>query len=418
MGLFSTLLESSAPTVDPAEESASSLSLPTVIQMYTTTEPYRLEKATKIPSYGHLSFQAVALGNEEDTEEKGLRAKPKAEHVPELGVWNCRVHTPASQNHALSDSILSIATKTAATAFCFHVDLGQPASVEPTLAALQDALVRHLIQTSTEEKTPAPSETATTSLYQLREVQFGLAPEDKDTAKTTTAAPSEADRQVKVALQICVAWPASSKNESDDAEDDDHARQQTIALLFYHLRRYAAALQASLAFVRTNALPATDAQQQPTLSLPQLSLVWKALAQGKPVWRPAVLSEVLEKEDEHFHQESSSNDTGHALIYGPDDPHPEVIESALLRNASYPGHWDATQESVWKILPAAPTTTTTPQSTSTSDTRTAVGDEAWLKELRDSVALPATAATPSKPITTAESKTPDVSDYFAQFLGK
>ena len=292
-----------------------------------------------------------------------------------------------------------------------------------------------------------------------------------------TAAPiSPADHDIKIALQFAVLWPStttttSSSNSSSSEKDDSssssyYQRQQTLALLYYHLRRYAAALKASLVFVSssssssstgrnnsaTGTKPETTSTEtttisssspptttttdlQPLLSLPQLAAIWRALAQGELVWKESVWKElflfVLSSENNKLLVSStntttttdSGDETGYLPIYGPDSA-TDLIETVLRRNANYPGHWDAATDSVWKILPSSSSTATTVTGSSSNNnnkaTLTKSGDQGWLKELRDSVAIPTETAvekTPNKPTTKATTdKTPDVSDYFSQFL--
>ena len=87
----------------------------------------------------------------------------------------------------------------------------------------------------------------------------------------------------------------------------------------------------------------------------------------------------------------------------------------LLRNAHYPGHWDAVKDSMWVALPAPPEDT--PDSTSKATT----GDEGWLSQLRQSIV--SAADTPKKAIQeeeTKEDKAPkkdaDVSNFFESLL--
>jgi hypothetical protein len=394
MGLFKTLLDTSSSRVEAenAEKSSttSALSLPSVVLLYTDQPLGFLGSST--PSFAHLSFQAVCTTAEEsETSTVGLRVKQTVEFVPDLGVWNVRV------SKRLSDSLMSIPSKSCSS-YCWKVDMSNASSVEPTLTSLQDTLVRYLIQTSdTHVRSETP--TTTTTLYQLRSVQFGLAAEDND-GKSVSAAPDENDRHIKISLQIVAVWPSSDPSLSDE---DSFLRQQTTALLYYHLRRFAAALNATLVFVGK-----AESGVQRCLSIPQVARVLKAWAEGSCVWDSKVGTDVLEI------QTFEENEEGNAFIYGPGMHNTEWIESVLLRNASYPGHWDANKESVWKILPA-------PLAGDTSNKRVVsmgTGDENWLQELRDSIALPVeAAATPRKPTTSAsESKTPDVSDYFASLL--
>jgi hypothetical protein len=472
MGLFSTLLSTNTGRVNDVDADAdagvdaattnaapSSLSVPTVIQMYTD-KPFELElpttraTRTQIPPYAHLTYQAVPVNPTADATvaapepTAGLRKISTVSHVPDLGVWNCRVTAERSGTDSsttpLADALLAIPTKAAKTTakhtFCWKVDLSDPERVEPTLASLQAALVRYLIQSndySSTQTEAVSSPAATTTLYQLRSVQFGLAADEKTKDDKVTTAPDERDRKVKVALQISAAWP---KTVTQSDEGDSYRRQQTLALLYYHLRRYAAALNASLVFVRANttspvleegedAASVADPSAttldmlQPTLTIPQLGAIWRALAQGKAVWTPQVWSDVLEisskptldpANDDEAAAAAEDNATA-ALVYGPDNHTEEWIESVLLRNAQYPGHWDAAKDSIWKILPPP-----ADESITSAATAPAVGDEVWLQELRNSVAVPSEPApmsTPTRPTATGtEAKTPDVSDFFANML--
>ncbi|KAL3926119.1 MAG: hypothetical protein SGARI_005705, partial [Bacillariaceae sp.] len=71
-------------------------------------------------------------------------------------------------------------------------------------------------------------------------------------------------------------------------------------------------------------------------------------------------------------------------LYGPGKQQEFLIETVLLRNANYPGHWEASKDSLWVALPA-------PQEAAAVTKTTATGDAGWLTQLRDSIAsaLPA-----------------------------
>ena len=128
--------------------------------------------------------------------------------------------------------------------------------------------------------------------------------------------------------------------------------------------------------------------QQPTVSVPQLPIVWKALAQGKPVWKYASIDAILDDkimEPEAVEAEEKGEAAAaqvYSLVYGPDNHNTELIESVLRRNANYEGHWDVATDSIWKILPPKAEQKTQGKAAAT----TAVGgDAAWLTELRDSI---------------------------------
>lgn len=498
MGLFATLLSSTGAANSTDEESAaidqqkaspSSLSVATVVQMYTDTpfefEMPGMEAKPAIAAYTHLTYQAIPVDpkadfeNESDALDGSMRSKSAVvSKPPDLGIWNCRVSRGAttaaasgtdetskedaptmSPSSPLVDSLLSIPTpgSNATLSFCWKVDMSKPERVEPTLSMLQESLVRFLIQsaenfTTCKNKEDEAVASATTSLYLLKTTQFGLASQDPDKGKENRV--DEQDQNVKISLQISVAWPSWELKEDED-EGEHFLRQQKLSLLYYHLRKYSAALNASLVFVSiggehqkppeaTEANDAADSNEQidssantmdllqPKLSMAQLGAIWCALAQGKLVWTPEVWSDVLELPkltssavvadegdeeaktvDDATGDDNDANNT--VLVYGNGTHAEDWIESALLRNAQYPGHWDASKDSIWKILPPVV------EADTTSRNCIPPGDESWLQELRNSVAVQPDAAansnnTPSKPITTPEAKTPDVSDYFASLL--
>ena len=392
MGLFSTLKQETSTT--------SSLSLPTVVQLYTSA-PFRLESTVQLPSYAVLTYQAVQVtATETMTEQKGLRSKKQSYPVPDLGVWDCCIaKRQEGKTPPLSDSLLKIPERV--STFCFTVDLSKSTEVEPTITLLQEALVRYLIDRSAEgEDQNIQPATATTTLYQLRSVQFGLAPQDDKSAESLTkSAPDEKDRKVAVALMICAKLAPKKQTE------EDYREKQAQALMIYHLRRYAAALNASLCFVGP---PTEDKEEQPTMSLTQLAYAWRELAQGRQVWKDQESPELAREEEE---------ESAHSLIYGPGTHNEELIESVLQRNANYPGHWDAAKESVWRILPPESETATT----STTKNKTPAGDEHWLTELRDSVAAAEAIKTPPPKKPDKESgstqKTPnDAAAFFESLL--
>jgi trimeric autotransporter adhesin len=407
--------------------------------------------------------------------------------------------------------------------FCMVVDLSisNLTWVESNITTIQQTLVRFLIrhsnsftndpiQNSSSSSASTATATATTSLYQLRMVQFGLANRDTKsqmshtttsttTSTTTTTAaattPSDAamlelDQNVRMTLQICVVvqnhsllgnHPTNDGNattttsSSTSTNDDiDYKTQQHIQLLTYHLRKYAAALNASLVFINTNDYDSTATtttasttkdnvnmslstketitvptnMTQPTVNVRELPLVWKAVASGHPIWQydsmeafesdrtidvpstivsvpsdiasdgpPSHLEENVDvttpavvtmdgsgTTQSHPNDNNSNNNNtegGYSWIYGPDHHNSELIESVLLRNANYPGHWDATTDSVWKILIPSAVVVSSNNSSKTSQRvastdhhmSTHDGDQIWLKELHDSILPVMTTAT-------------------------
>jgi len=442
MGLFSTLLET-GPTDesgDTTKKAPSSLALPTVVQMFIGS-PFELprdEDSANVLSHAHLTYQAVQIDPKRDIRDQakeqstGLRQRKTsvAKEPPTLGVWNCRVSlgaAVATEKAAITDEILKIPSKDA-NVFCWKVDLSKLHSVEPTLSALQEALIRYLIGSTdySSSKQAAVQPLDTTSLFQLRSAHFGLAAEDQGNEKVATTAPSETDRNVRVALQIAATWPIDLK------VDDTYRHQQALVLMYYHLRRYAAELGASLVFVEDSSLKASgiindqdnedstrNLISQPTLTLAQLGAIWKGLASGEAVWDEKVQNELLEVGETQEASEGKENDVkATSLIYGGEHNNDELIETALLRNAQYPGHWDAAKDSLWKIFPPEVEVNQISNPTSQGST----GEQGWLSELRDSVAVnvdtTATTTTPNRPTQPAPSSTPDVSDFFSSLLEK
>ncbi|KAL3941021.1 MAG: hypothetical protein SGBAC_004562 [Bacillariaceae sp.] len=401
MGLFSTLSSDDGPQT-------SSVNIPTVVQLYTS-KPILIDTTPSVNGYTALTYQAIQVGAFKDEQE------PKNRHQnPDLGVWNCQVN-----KETLLDSLLAKVTSHSRT-YCWTVDLSDSVAVEPSISQLQGALVRYLIEN------PPPEDeqrlTATTSLYQLQASQFGLAVEDKD-SNITEKNISEATANIKTSIMICAILPIEKEEVSESA----YKTKQANALVIYHLRRFAAAINATLCFVEPEdstsennpSSPTKETQQpksqqqkessQPAVSFDGLSKLWKELALDEPIW------ETEDKENDNDNTEGSPVSVA-TPMYGPGRHQEEFIESVLLRNAHYPGHWEASKDSLWVALPTA---REAPQAEAGADDK----DEGWLSQLRESIASAAEAA---KPVISAEetkaeekaSETQDVavSDFFASLL--
>jgi hypothetical protein len=433
MGLFSIFdshdesqegLAGTGTADDTSNKPSPSLDLPCVVQLYKV-RPVRLEAAASVPPYAMLSYSAVAVGatKEEasaavDASSSGSPSKRPNKKaavpavVPDLGVWNVCVNRPGS------DAPLLLPPKPAQSAFCLTVDLSDPRLVEPTLSSLQDALVRYLLArppppTTTMDTATvtagdnnnngdssnndsgdnsSPATSFTTSLYDLRTVSFGLAAEDAASAaalrkgQPAGAAAAETDRAARVALAICA-------RRAPPVGKSDYRAKQAQALLYYHLRRYAAALRATLCFVDDgssagiDSLVDDDPSDQPVVDPAQLAYVFRELATGAPLNLSAP-------------ELGSGESSAFACVYTAANHNPELVESVLLRNAHYPGEWDAAKESLWKVLPPPPPEAR-PDAPAVPANVAPAGDDPWLAELRDSVA--AAAATSSAPDAT---KTP------------
>jgi hypothetical protein len=445
-------------TGDDTNKPSPSLDLPCVVQLYKV-RPVRLEAASSVPPYAMLSYSAVALGatKEEasaavDASSSGSPSKrpnkkaavvPVA--VPDLGVWNVCVNRPGS------DAPLLLPPKPAQSTFCLTVDLSDPRLVEPTLSALQDALVRYLLarppppttmdtatavtagdnnndddnsNNSDSGDNSSPATSFTTSLYDLRTVSFGLAAEDADSAaklrkSQQAGTTADSDRAARVALVICA-------RRAPPVGKSDYRAKQAQALLYYHLRRHAAALRATLCFVddgssaEIDSLVDDDPNDQPVVDPAQLAYVFRELATRAPLNPSAP-------------ELGTGESSAFAFVYTAANHNPELVESVLLRNAHYPGEWDAAKESLWKVLPppspSAPEARPDAPAAAAAANGAPAGDDPWLAELRDSVAAAAAAASSAPDATKTPAKaarkevTPDsaqkdaaVSSFFESLL--
>ena len=434
MGLFSTL---ASATVDPSQDAAandpatvstttqssssSSSTLPTVIQLYTHT-PILLEGTPNVTGYSAMTYQAV----QSNGGDLGEEFKSSKHANPDLGVWNCHVTT---QETPLVHSLLQqVAPK--ASSYCLTVDLKDETQVEPQLSLLQSTLVRHLIDHASGEanEEDAPNNaTKTTSLYDLQAVQFGLAPQDKATEQSI----DEASKDVKISLLICAVLPAPETEK--EVSESAYKQKQARALIMYHLRKFAHAVNAALVFVQDKSSPAAAAAQpsspskqpeaspedaatvddaQPAVPYETLSQLWRDLALGKPVWEQQEgLSSTSTATAATADDEQAATTTP---LYGPGKQQEDLIETVLLRNANYPGHWEASKDSLWAALPA-------PQVAAAETKATPTGDAGWLTQLRDSIAsaLPAEkAAAPAAKDKEEKPKEKDaaVSSFFESLL--
>lgn len=427
MGLFSTLATTSGDDGQPQSSSAtttlaSSAQLPTLVQLYTDHKPILLEQTSKVTGYTTMTYQAVQVGASQDVELKNRHVNP------DLGVWNCHVqpvpstsgetatNPPSSQQ--LVDSLLAKVAPQS-SGYCLTVDLSEESKVEPSLSLLQSTLVRHLIehppqQTSSDPATVSTDadKTKTTNLYELQTVQFGLASNDKQTEQKI----EEAAKDVKVSVMICAVLPP--EDDPTEVSEQAYKKKQARALVIYHLRKFANAINAALCFVRDeeaalqeqwqadlataskeslaeatsfdNTAAATAAEDaQPAISYDTLSKVWYDLAMGIPVWQDDTYTIVKDVAVSASDESSPDATVTITALYGPGRQQEDLIESVLLRNANYPGHWDASKESLWVALPA-------PSEPAPPANATKTGDEGWLMQLRESIAsaLPADRATP------------------------
>lgn len=386
MGLFSTLSSSNG-----TPQTTSSSKIPTVIQLFTSNPIVLDNVSSKVTGFSPMTYQAVQVGSYGDEIQN-------RHQNPDLGIWNCCVAAAPGKSikeQPLVDSLLAkVAGDSSSRTFCWTVDLSNTKQVEPTVSLLQSALVRHLIEHPPTDPEGTPErQTSTTSLYQLQVTQFGLASED-DGSKVTSKNINESYKDVKTTLMICAQLPSDSNEVSEEA----YKKKQATALLIYHLRKFAAAINASLCFIQppvataaqdpatseetqTEATPqqqapednsTTQHSQQATVTYDTLSQLWRDLAMDQSVWmsEKATEDQPDTAEQEHVHVSTP--------LYGPGKHQEDLIDTVLLRNANYPGHWDATKDSLWVALP-------TPSDSSPETSDKVTGDEGWLGQLRGSI---------------------------------
>eukprot|EP00977_Amphora_coffeiformis_P008350 scaffold1891_cov178-Amphora_coffeaeformis.AAC.3 len=490
MGLFSILKPDAATVPSPVDgnsaTSSSSSALPTVVQLYTYQPALLAARAPPPPSYALLTYQAVSStelaslvananaliddnhsnhnsnNNKPSLRQSKLPSRTPTAPPPDLGIWNCRINITQNYNNSNNnnnETLLKHILPSPPAGFIWTVDLSPPwSSMETTLTSLQNALIRHLVSTSSSTINDHNNANALTSLAALRATQFGLADKDESYTTSITAgnktvpAGDEDDHKTKVALMIVVRLVSTNNNNNNnnntagsnndnDENKDDYETQQHKALLLYHLRKYVVALQATLVFTTTTAaanapagwdghgstssafaLDMTTAltaansdqqqQQQAALTPAQLAILTRAwAAHGAPIWQDThtYLEEVTTTSTTAVNDNDDDDDknTQHSQwVYGPGAYQQELLDTVLLRAAQYPGHWDAAKDSLWKIFPTNNKQSTTGTSSSSSSTTT-LADITWLTELRQSMAeatSTSAASTTTEKFTTPEPK--------------
>ena len=467
MGLFTTLAsttgansnnedgdktDATANANNATPTTTSSASIPTVVQLYSGRQIILMEDTPTVSGYTSLTYQAVQVGASRDD---AVVAELKNRHTnPDLGVWNCRVESSSiningngngnENSDPLVDSLLAklaSPSQKSSPVYCLTVDLSDETTVEPTMSALQAALVRHLIEHPPNDagdddaacngNSNSNTKTQTTSLYNLQTVQFGLASEEKAAERSI----QEAARDVKVGVMICAVVSSGDRdndtinNTVDESSESAYKKKQARALVVYHLRKFASYINAALCFVErpksreqrelspndptaedggnkdaggnsntsssAEGSANNDSNTQLSISYDKLSQLWRDMATGVPVWE----QQKEEKEQTQTSTRSAETGTMDAVasvsataLYGPGRQQEDLIESMLLRNANYPGHWDASKDSLWMALPTATTSGEGSTAKTTAASSAASGDDGWLTQLRDSIAsaLPAT----------------------------
>ena len=387
--------------------------------MYTSTPIILDTVSNKVKGYTAMTYQAIQVGSSAEEEEVKNRHQN-----PDLGIWNCCI---SKDKESLVDSVLTKIAAKALKTYCWTVDLSEETMVEPTISLLQGALVRHLIENPPADKDNAPEEetpkqqTSTTTLYQLQATQFGLATEDKESTKVAKNI-NQSYKDIKTTIMICAILPLDTEEVSETA----YRKKQATALIIYHLRKYASAINASLCFVEPakkgatasspssptkesqNAPPSSSStlmHVQPAVDYDKLSQLWRDLAQGKAIW-------MTEESETPQGGETEEQPATSTPLYGPGRHQDDLIDTVLLRNANYPGHWDATKDSLWVALP-------TPQEAAPEAAPPQTGDEGWLGQLRGSITAdaPKPLPSPEKPkVEEPKEKDAAVSSFFESLL--
>lgn len=408
MGLFSVLQDEEVPggSSEESQPTASS-SIPTVLQLYTGEEPIQLEQTSTLSGYSTLTYQAIQIGTLEEEDAKNRHQNP------DLGVWNCRT------TNKLVDALLeTLANKV--PLYCLTVDLSQPNQVEPSLTKMQNALARHLIEYPPKQSDDKQKkQTATTSLFDLQATEFGKAKDDAKEGRSV----NESFKNVLTTVMICAVLAPL-----EDGEDSDtYKTKQAQALVIYHLRKFAATLNCTLCFVappqerKEEGAVTSTASLQPTMTYDKLSEYWRDLALDKKIWETIVEPvSSIDEETKEADAPTPENVEVASALYGPGKHQEDLIDSVVLRSANYPGHWDASKDSLWVALPAPKENDENAGSSKDKVT----GDAGWLGQLRDSIASAADAPAPSpeKKVQEGEKKKDgkdaEVSDFFASLLKK
>jgi len=474
MGLFSTLASATGSSSTNNKDgettvqtkTTSSATIATVVQLYSNQEINLVEGPMPAAAnsggatqggYSSFTYQAVQVGATTHDDTNNSNEWKNKHSNPDLGVWNCRVPNNVvaakkeNSDPQLVDSLLANLAKTSSSSssdespqgpvYAFAVDLSDATMVEPNLSALQATLVRHLIEHPPPNTASEGSKIQTTSLFDLQTIQFGLASSERIEPKAI----DESAKNVRIGLMICAVVEDDSNPSATGGDDISSEmafkKKQARALIDYHLRKFANAINAALCFVErrqpqqksqqelssseggddqnisssgSNLESTSNSNTQPSISYDKLAQLWRDMAMGVPVW---------EKENSEQAPTGETNDiaTRPTALYGPGHQQEESIETLLLPNAHYPGHWNASTDSLWVALPAEGTNQTTEIVSS------ATGDDGWLTQLRDSIVstLPSVkddtgkdaSASEAKPVAQASpKKDAAVSSFFESLL--
>ena len=479
MGLFATLAASAGGSTSAVgadgsgksgdnSSSSSSSSLPTAVQLHSS---HRIDflsggidgrrrgptssaanssgnstTSTAKRRFETLSYQAVEVTAQQDGEgrsggilqQQPNSSKAKKHQRPNLGIWDVRLPdtnggTDGDKSTDLINRLLQkvISPGAAPPTVIFALDLADPSSVYPAMEAMVAALLRRYDAMGADGASAkmSASASATTRLSKLRSTKFGAAPEQSEEVPSNASGGGSAD--TRIALIICCAVPPTPAEVGPEGgatgAPQSFQEKQAVSLVHYHLHRFAAEVDCTLAFVRPDdgganlaaSVPSGDEGGEgdnasaiakskgatPSLTVTDLAAVVSRVAQGMA---PAVEEEktnddndeVGAGDDAEEAQEGDAAATAAGLeqppIFAPGTHDDDLIGSVLLRNASCPSVWDAAKDDLWKALPSAKAGGGGDGQKSSDKKKDinvggAAADEAWLSKLAAS--LPAQGAT-------------------------
>ena len=481
MGLFATLAASAGGSTSAVgadgsgksgdnSSSSSSTSLPTAVQLHSS---HRIDflsggidgrrrgptssaanssgnstTSTAKRRFETLSYQAVEVTAQQDGEgrsggilqQQPNSSKAKKHQRPNLGIWDVRLPdtsggTDGDKSTDLINRLLQKVISPGAAApptVIFALDLADPSSVYPAMEAMVAALLRRYEAMGADGASAkmSASASATTRLSKLRSTKFGAAPEQSEEVPSNVSGGGSADTD-RIALIICCAVPPTPAEVGPEGgatgAPQSFQEKQAVSLVHYHLHRFAAEVDCTLAFVRPDdgganlaaSAPSGDEGGEgdnasaiakskgaiPSLTVTELGAVVIRVAQGMaPVVEEEKTNddndEVGASDDAEEAQEGGAAATAAGLeqppIFAPGTHDDDLIGSVLLRNASCPGVWDAAKDDLWKALPSAKAGGGGGGQKSSDKKKDvnvggAAADEAWLSKLAAS--LPAQGAT-------------------------
>ena len=473
MGLFATLAASAGGSAavgangsgkSDDNSSSSSTSLPTAVQLHTS---HRIDflsggidgrrrgptssagnstsnSTTAKRRFETLLYQAVEVTAQQDGEGSGggiLQQQPnsskaKKHQRPNLGIWDVRLPdtsggsdgTDGDKSTDLINRLLQKVISSPSPTVIFALDLADPSAVCPAMEAMVAALLRRYDAMGADGASTkmSASASATTRLSKLKSTKFGAAPEQSEEVASNGSGGGSADP--RIALIVCCAVPPTPAEVGPEGGatgvPQSFQEKQAVSLVHYHLHRFAAEVDCTLAFVRPDddgANPAASAPSGdeggegdnasaiakgkgaiPSLTVTELGTVVIRVAHGMtPVEEEEKTND--DNDDVGAGDDAEEAQEGGAAtaagleqppIFAPGTHDDDLIGSVLLRNASCPGVWDAAKDDLWKALPSAKAGGDGEQKASDKKKDVKVGgaaaDEAWLSKLAAS--LPAQGA--------------------------